>query len=331
MIWHNRASPIALGSVALAWVGRQGTRAIAAIVFIAIALPPVDAVLKPYVTEAIFALLALAFLRLDLALLREQLRRPVIVLAAITWTMLVVPAAIGATCLALGLEARSPGLALALMLQAVASPMMAAPAFAALMGLDATLVLVTLAASSALAPLTAPVFAYAFTRDALTLSPISLGVKLFAILAGAALIGQSLRWLCGVAAIERRRAEIDGANIVVVFVFVAAVMEDVAARFLAAPLLMLGLMALAFGVFLAILTVTTLVFAAAGRKQALAIGFMTAQRNMGLMLAATGGALPDVAWLYFALSQFPIYLSPLLLKPLTVRFHAQPRITLPKI
>jgi BASS family bile acid:Na+ symporter len=40
---------------------------------------------------------------------------------------------------------------------------------------------------------------------------------------------------------------------------------------------------------------------------------------MGLMLAAMGGAVPDVAWLYFALAQFPIYLSPQLLKPLARR------------
>ena len=35
---------------------------------------------------------------------------------------------------------------------------------------------------------------------------------------------------------------------------------------------------------------------------------------MGLMLAATDGVLPGTTWLYFALSQFPIYLSPQLLK-----------------
>ena len=40
---------------------------------------------------------------------------------------------------------------------------------------------------------------------------------------------------------------------------------------------------------------------------------------MGLMLAATGGALPDAAWLYFALAQFPIYLGPYLLQPLVRR------------
>jgi hypothetical protein len=42
---------------------------------------------------------------------------------------------------------------------------------------------------------------------------------------------------------------------------------------------------------------------------------MVSQRNMGLMLAALGGALPELTWLYFALSQFPIYLSPQMLKP----------------
>jgi hypothetical protein len=38
-----------------------------------------------------------------------------------------------------------------------------------------------------------------------------------------------------------------------------------------------------------------------------------------LMLAATDGVLPGTTWLYFALSQFPIYLSPLLLKPIVGR------------
>jgi BASS family bile acid:Na+ symporter len=46
---------------------------------------------------------------------------------------------------------------------------------------------------------------------------------------------------------------------------------------------------------------------------------MASQRNMGLMVAATAGALPDQAWLYFGLCQLPVYLSPQLLKPLVRR------------
>ena len=94
-------------------------------------------------------------------------------------------------------------------------------------------------------------------------------------------------------------------------------MENVAARFLAAPMRTIGLAALAFVAFFAVLCLTIFAFGVAGRERALAVGFMVSQRNMGLMLAATGGAVPDVTWLYFALSQFPIYLSPRL-APLSI-------------
>jgi len=237
-------SPLAAAAAALAWLGRQGTGAIAAIVFIGIAVPPLGALLKPFVTAAIFVLLCIAFLRVDVAALRGYLGRPAIVLAATAWTMLVVPILIGAAGLAIGLDTRSPDLFLGLMLNAVASPMMAAPAFAAVLGLDATLVLVTLVARTVLTPFTAPGFAYAFVGPALTLSPLALGLKLLAILAGSALIAVVLRRAVGPAAIERHNDEIDGVNILVIFVFVAAVMENVAARFFAAPMVMIALAAL---------------------------------------------------------------------------------------
>jgi BASS family bile acid:Na+ symporter len=308
-------------AAALAWLGRQGTRAIAGIVFVAIALPPIGAVLKPFVTEAIFALLCIAFMRVDVAALRGLLVRPGLVLAATAWTMLAIPLLFGLTGRAVGLEARFPDLMLGLMLQAVASPMMAAPAFAALMGLDATLVLVTLILSSALTPFTAPMFVHAFVGPALTMSPLALGAKLFAILAGSALVGIAIRWIAGAAAIARHRDAIDGFNILVVFVFVAAIMENVAARFYAEPVLILTLGALAFAVSFAVLGATILVFAKAGRERALVLALMASQRNMGLMLAATGGVLPDLVWVYFGLCQFPIYLAPQLLTPLARRLR----------
>ena len=158
------------------------------------------------------------------------------------------------------------------MLQAVASPMMAAPAFAALMGLDATLVLVTLVASIALTPITAPLFAHVFVGETLKLSPLALGIKLFAILAGSALVAVVLRRIAGPAAIARRRDEIDGLNILVAFIFITAVMENVAARFVAEPLVVLWLAALAFAVCFAVQGVTTLVFWKAGRERAFVLG-----------------------------------------------------------
>jgi hypothetical protein len=313
---------VAIPVRALAWLGHQGARAIAALVFIGIALPAMGQLLKPFVTEAIFALLCISFMRVDLGQLRNHLRRPGIVLAATAWTTLGIPLISGASCLAAGLDARSPDLYLALMLQAVASPMMAAPALAAVMGLDSTLVLITLVTSTALVPLTAPLFAYALFGTALTLSPLGLGLKLVAMLAGSLLVASAIRWSVGASAIQRHKGPIDGFNILILFVFVAAVMGNVFDGFLTDPWRVIGLTMLAFAVFFALLGVTTLIFRKAGPERALALGLMVSQRNMGLMVAATDGMLPGTTWLYFALCQFPIYLSPQLLKPMVRRLIA---------
>jgi BASS family bile acid:Na+ symporter len=174
-------------------------------------------------------------------------------------------------------------------------------------------------ASTALLPFTAPLFAYAFIGPALALSPSTLGLKLLAILAGSALVGFAVRRIAGLNAIERQKERIDGFNILVMFVFVSAMMESVAARFLATPMVTIGLVALAFVVAFAVLCLTMLVFAFGGRERALTVGFTASQRNTGLMLAATAGALPDLSWLYFAFTYFPLYLLPLLLHPLARR------------
>ncbi len=311
--------PLAL----LAWIGRQGARAVAALVVIGIALPWLGALMKPFVAEAIFVLLCISFLRVDAEALRRYIRRPGVVLAATAWTSIAVPTLTGLGCLALGLDKTAPDLHLALMLQAIASPMMAAPALAALMGLDATLVLATLVTTTALIPVTAAVFAELFIGPALQISSVALGLKLFAMLAGSALVGVTLRRIAGPGAIERHSERINGFNIVVLFVFVGALMESVAARFIVEPLLAAGLTLLVFVQFFLVLGLTVALFSFAGRDRALALGFMASQRNTGLMVAAVSGVLPEFTWFYFGLAQFPIYFSPQLLGPLVRRVTAK--------
>jgi hypothetical protein len=315
----------------LSWLGRHGTHAVAALIVIGIALPWIGSIFKPYVTEAVFVLLCIAFVRVDAAAFKRYLARPAIVLAATTWTAVAVPGLFGVGYVAFGLRDQSPDLFLALALQAIAPPLMAAPALAALIGLDATLVLCIMVTSTALLPFTAPLFTYAFIGPELALSPLALGLKLCALLAGSAAVGFMLRRVAGLAAIERQKERIDGLNILVMFVFVSAMMENVAAQFLAAPMITIGLAALAFVVAFAVLGLTALVFASAGRERALTLGFTASQRNSGLMLAATAGALPDLSWLYLAFTYFPLYLLPLMLRPLARRViaGAQPPATRP--
>jgi BASS family bile acid:Na+ symporter len=294
----------------LGWLGRQGPRAVAGVLIVALLFPSLGQWLRPFAGEAVFALLSIAFLRLDPALALAALRRPAMVLAAIAWTSVAIPALMGGAALALGLREGAPELFLGLVLQGAASPMMAAPALVALVGLDATLVLIVMVGSSLLVPLTASLMAFAFLGDAASMDASQLALRLTGLVLGSASLGLGLRRLLGPARVLRHDAEIGGMNVVIMYVFAAAVMQTVPASVARAPLATLGVMAVAMLVSVLLLAVTTALFMAAGRERALALGLMASLRNMGLMIAATGGALPEATWLYFGMSQFPIHLAP---------------------
>jgi BASS family bile acid:Na+ symporter len=70
---------------------------------------------------------------------------------------------------------------------------------------------------------------------------------------------------------------------------------------------------------LGLTALTTLVFLRAGIRRAFALGLAAGHRNVAVMLAASGAAMPDMVWLYFGLAQFPVYLLPYLLSPLARR------------
>ncbi len=308
---------------ALAWLGRQGTRALAFSVFVGIALPPLSAVLKHVFVEALLALLTLAFLRVDPQSLLAQFRKPGLVIAASLWTLLAVPALICGTAIGLGLPQASEAIYLALVLQAVAPPIIGSPALAALMGLDAALSLATLIVATATTPLTVPLLASLFAGATLEISPFWLGLKLLAMLGGTALVAFAIRRIMGAACVARKSGAIDGLSVIALFVFAIGLMDGVGGHILRQPLLVAGLTIFVYALSAALIVVTCLLFHRAGRSAALALGLAVGSRNTGLMVAAAGGAVPELTWLYFAVAQFPIYTLPQLLKPLVHRWVAR--------
>ncbi|MEX2615828.1 MAG: Na+-dependent transporter [Alphaproteobacteria bacterium] len=306
----------------LAWLGRQGTTAVAIVVFLAMATPQVGALMKDFLTEIVVALLCIAFIRVDIGVLRRHLSRPYVVIAATVWTVIGIPFLFGGVCLLFGMREYAPDLFTGLVMQFSASPMMAAPALVLLMGLDATLVLIVLVASTALIPLTAPFFAWLLIGADLSLPPLALGLKLLGILGSATVISVIIRRIAGMDGIRRYGAEIDGINIIVLYIFAAPVMELFLPSLMRDPLTVLWVSLLALALFAAYYVVTFLLFIRAGREQARALGIMTSLRNLGLLIAATGGAVPELSWIYFAASQIPIHLAPALLKRLAARKRA---------
>jgi len=304
---------------ALVWLGRRGPAALAVMVLIGVAAPPLGSALRPFVAEAVFTLLTLAFLRVDPAALGALARRPTLAVAAALWTVVATPALILGLAALGAFEGLGREMAVALLLQSVSLPMMAAPALAALIGLDATLALAGLLLSSEAMPLAEPAF-LALGEAGIALSGVDLALRLAGMLAGSALLGLALSRLIGRARIVRHGAAFDGLNVVALFVFIASVMGDVGPAFIGDPWRALGLTAGAIAANLVLLGATWAAFAPfAGRRNGLAAGVLASQRNLGLMLAVAGAHLSGTVWLYFALSQIPIYLAPLVLKPLARR------------
>jgi BASS family bile acid:Na+ symporter len=153
----------------------------------------------------------------------------------------------------------------------------------------------------------------------MALSPVALGAKLLGLLAGAAIVASLVRRIAGQSWIDARMAHIDGLSVIALFVFAVALMDGMLNAAVNDPRTVLGLTALAFALSLGLTALTTLVFARLGLAQALALGLAAGNRNMGVMLAAAGAAVPELTWLYFAIAQFPIYLLPAMLKPLARR------------
>lgn len=303
---------------ALAWIGRLGTAGLAVSIFLGLALPQLAAYVKPYLGVTVFVLLLFSYLRTDPDAFRRYVRTPRLPALAALWVMVALPFVFGTAYALSGVQTATPGLYTILILHIAIAPITSSAAFAALMGLDVALSLVTLIASSALSPATTVAFSYLFLGTSL-FSPLELGTKIFFFYATAGAVAYVVRRIAGQPWIARQKEPIDGLNVIAVFVFAIAAMDGVPRYVMADPLFAAGLLALVVVITVALIGLTVLVFARAGIGTGLVIGFAAAFRNLGLIMAAVGSALPDVAWFYFALAQFPIYLLPALLNAVTRR------------
>ncbi|WP_209010800.1 Na+-dependent transporter [Labrenzia sp. PHM005] len=302
-------------AVAVAWVGRHGTAALAVSIFIGMALPALSEHLRPYLGVSVFSLLVLAFLRVDTAAIKLRLKRPTLLIAALLWMMLGVPLIAFAGISMIGPDVLGPEMVLALYIATAAPPVLAAPAFLYLLGLDGTLSLALSVAAMIVTPLSAPFIGELMLGEALPLSISGLAVKLSLLLAGALFVALIIRRIAGQDRIAHGANLISGFNVLLLLVFAIAAMDGVAASFADNPVFTLGLTALTFCLAFVQIGVTLALFSPANREDAYAIAHTCGTRNMGLMVAAFGGTLPELTWLWFAVGQFPIYMLPMILKP----------------
>ncbi|SHM12582.1 sodium:proton symporter [Roseibium suaedae] len=317
------------GLSALAWLGRRGTLALPISILLGIGLPFLSAYARPFLTETVFLLLVLAFLRVDPNAVRLRLSRPRLTLLASFWMALGVPLLCAGLIALARPDWMTSDLAMILFIVTAAPCVMSAPAFIYLMGLDGALSLTVLITATAIAPLSAPLMAEIQAAalpagTGLHLDGLPLALRLAALLGGSILTAALIRKIAGKTAITEAKSSIDGLNVLILLFFAIAAMDGVAASFAERPLFTSALALATFAAAFVQILITLLLFAPAGIADAFAIAHATGNRNMGLMVAALGGTLPELVWLWFALGQLPIYMLPFLLKPVARHISARP-------
>jgi BASS family bile acid:Na+ symporter len=303
----------------LAWSARQGGALLAVGIFAGLLVPPLAALFRDVVTITVAGLMTLVLLRVDLAQVLAYLRRPLLVAAITAWLLLVMPVITYAVALAAGLDGP---LGAALVISAMGCAATSSPAFARMVGLDGEISLVVAVITTLLVPFTAPPLALGLMGIDLAISLPGLMARLALVVGLPLLLSIAIRRLVPGDTLHRYGPAVDGAVVWLVVLYGFGVMDGMLAKLTAEPAWVMGGLALAFAGNFGMNLLTALVFLPAGRRLALAGGLLAGNRNMALFLAVLPAATDERILLFFALCQFPLFLSPFLLRPVYARLRA---------
>lgn len=306
-------------------ISRHGTKIMALGAVIGLLFQPLASAFRPYLGECVFLMLTVSLLRTDVAALAARMRRPWPAISATLWVSVALPLALLSGAVLYGPPLADPVVLAIIYLFTAPPPIVSAAAIAFLMGLDGALVLSILLTATTLMPLTAPAIAAVFVPDIFPIGTLDLAWRLAALIATAFLAAGILRRLVGAPRIAGAKRVFDTIGVSIAVVFAIGAMDQVSATFLAEPLFtsLATLGAFAFG--LSQVALTYAVFRPFVGTDAVAIAYSAASRNAGLIVAVVGATnVTGTLWLFFALSQLPIFFFPLLLTPLGRRLSAPP-------
>jgi BASS family bile acid:Na+ symporter len=313
-----------LALAALAQIGRWGTQAFVASVLVGLCVPPLAALLRPILPWTVFGFLVIMFTRVDLSEVTRVLRRPGRVALASAWLVCAPPLLFSAVLALIGRNHLEPGLVLGIALQAAGPALSSSPGIAMLLGLDPALILCAVLLTTLASAVTAPIVADLVAGAAVPLDVATFLGRLV-LLIGAALVTAALiRRLVGAARLRGLAPSLDGIGVSFYVIFGIAAMDGVLAATLREPARSLTFLAISAALSATGFVAAALLLRPLSPGDRLVTGYATGQRNMSILIGALGATTPDATFLYFALSQLPIFFLPQLIRPLARR-ALQPR------
>ncbi len=303
---------------ALAWMGRQSGPTFLVVLFLGVVMPPLARLMQPLLVPAILLPFIVALVRLDLLSLRRQVARPVLVLALVLWSLIGCPLLIALVLRVMPLD---PDLAAVVVTTAACAPLMASGALALLLGLDVALALLVVVPATALVPFTVPPLALGLAGLVLDLPAGVLALRLASMVLGSTALAWAVRRWLGPDHLLAARPTLDGLAVLGLAVFAVAVMDGFTATALSRPGLVGGIVLAALALNLGLQAITILgLLPVLPLRLALTAGLIAGNNNVGLVLAAVIDTASPTMLIFVAAAQFPIYLLPVIQRPLYRRW-----------
>ncbi|MEM9027292.1 MAG: hypothetical protein AAGC70_02885 [Pseudomonadota bacterium] len=298
---------------ALTWIGAHARGLIAVAPIVALFLTDLSTLLRPALPFLVTLVYATAMMRIDLGAVTREALQPKTLLINLTITfvfMVCMPAVfyLIAQVLRFPPEAQA-----ALVYGAVAPPFGSAAAVCLLLGANAALALQLSVLSALAAPIIGPWVAELLLGEALEIEPLTLGLRIAAMLGAGAVIAILGRRLLRPSRIARHAKAFDGAAAAIMILFVFPLFDGVWDMIAADPWRAAAVLAMVFAANLAVqLIVVFGSTGAVGVETAGALGVCMGNRNVALYLAA----LPPSPFftLFVALYQIPMYLTPVVMR-----------------
>ena len=208
----------------MAFLSRYAPQAMAGGIFLGLLMPGLASQLRPYLAEAVWGLLFLAMVRIEFRDVVERMRRPMLVIALVTWMLVITPLLM--TLILMGVDLR-PGLEAALILTAASSSLFSTPTLGIMFGLDGALLLIVLVITTLLVPITLPLVALTLLGFDMGADPFAMMGRMSALVLSSAAAAVVVRRLMGGRRVERSATFFESVAVVLLIGFAIGIMDGV--------------------------------------------------------------------------------------------------------
>ena len=302
----------------LEWIGVRARWILAIGAIAALFLQDLAATLRPALPAFVALMYLLAMVRIDLGSVLQRSLKPkrfAMILGVCIALMVVTPTLVAALA---EITSLPEGLRQSLVYIAAGPPLGSSAALCLLLGLDAALAIELTIVGSFLTPFLGPFVTSLLLGEAVPIDPFALSLRLAAMIGAGAVLAVLLRKMLGTELIARRSSVFDGIGALAMVLTVVPIFDGATEQILRTPELAAATLALVFALNIGLQLISApLLRRITGRDSADAMGLIWGNRNAALYLAALPQA--PVFSLFVAMYQFPMYMTPLLMRRFYLR------------